>query len=97
MCLESSGLMWVRVTTYRRCRDNLVLECAFFKKDNPFYHFKLYVCVWVCTHGCSTHRGQRRVLAPMELYLEVDGVSCLMCMLRTEFGSSGGAVCALNC
>ena len=41
------------------------------------------------------HRGQERVLDPLELELKVV-VIFLIRELATEFGSSAGAVCALK-
>jgi hypothetical protein len=55
------------------------------------------VCTCMCmlAHECRTCGGERKVLDPMELELEVV-VSCLMSVLGIESRSSGKAACALN-
>ena len=61
-------------------------------KDLFFYVFCLH-CVPTCT-ACSTQRGQKKVLEPLELELQitVSGVG----ILGTKHGFSGRAVSALN-
>ena len=51
--------------------------------------------MWICAHGCSTDRDQKRVLIPLQLELQ-EVVSQQIGVLGTEFRSPARAVHALN-
>lgn len=86
--------MWVLVLGW--CHETLK------KLGNVLFYF--YSCVWVvCLCAClcavympSAHRSQKRALDSLKLELET-AVSCLIWVLGITLGSSGRAVCALNC
>lgn len=82
--------------------NTVPLVLLFFSLPSFFCDYIFLLCVWVfflhgclCPYPCSAHWGQKRVLEPLELQLQIV-VRCLGWVLGADHESSS-AVCALNC
>lgn len=66
--------------------QGFLLTFSLFPNLFLFLNYKhVCICVEVCAHECSAHRGQKRALDPLELEFHAV-MSCLIGVLGTEPG-----------